>query len=168
MCFASVPCTLWTCSCHAYLHKHVFLLLVALPCHVLLCGEWFKLTNMPTYCCSCHVWICNITCHVYMGAIIFSVPFWLMVSKGLLIYAISRFMPCLCLPWYVPVTCCLIALNIATWCYFLISLKLLLFAILPCVFEHVLVISGDSSVFMFCHALPVLHAHAFCCYVELL
>ena len=43
--------------------------------------------------------------------------------------------------------------------------ELLLFAILPCVFEHVLVISGDSSVFMFCHALPVLHAHAFCSYV---
>ena len=34
---------------------------------------------------------------------------------------------------------------------FLQSLKLLLFAILPCVFEHVLVISGDSSVFMFCY-----------------
>ena len=44
---------------------------------------------------------------------------------------------------------------------FLQSLKLLLFAILPCVLEHVLVISGDSSVFMFCHALPVHHAHAF-------
>ena len=35
---------------------------------------------------------------------------------------------------------------------FLQSLKLLLFAIFPCVFEHVLVISGDSSVFMFCYA----------------
>ena len=46
--------------------------------------------------------------------------------------------------------------------------ELLLFAILPCVFEHVLVISGDSSVFMFCHALPVLHAHGFCFYVEVL
>ena len=45
---------------------------------------------------------------------------------------------------------------------------LLLFAILPCVFEHVLVISGDSSVFMFCYALPVHHAHAFCYYVEML
>ena len=33
-------------------------------------------------------------------------------------------------------------------------------------FELVLVISGDSSVFMFCHALPVLHAHAFCFLVE--
>ena len=44
---------------------------------------------------------------------------------------------------------------------FLLSLKLLLFAILPCPFEHVLVISGDSSVFMFCHALPVHHVHAF-------
>ena len=40
--------------------------------------------------------------------------------------------------------------------------ELLLLAILPCVFEHVLVISGDRSVFMFCCALPLHHAHAFC------
>ena len=46
--------------------------------------------------------------------------------------------------------------------------ELLLLAILSCVFEHVLVISGDSSVFMFCHALHVLHAHAFCFHVEML
>ena len=45
------------------------------------------------------------------------------------------------------------------------SVNLLLFAILPCPFEHVLVIYGDNSGFMFCHALPVLHAHAFCSYV---
>ena len=51
---------------------------------------------------------------------------------------------------------------------FLQSLKLLLFAILPCPFEHVLIVSGDSSVFMSCHALPVLHAHAFCSYVGVL
>ena len=52
----------------------------------------------------------------------------------------------------------------------LISAKseLLLFAILPCVFEHVLVISGDSSVFMFCKALPVHHTHVFCFHVEML
>ena len=47
------------------------------------------------------------------------------------------------------------------------SVKLLLFAILPCPFEHVLVISGDISVFMFCNALPVDHVHAFCFRVEL-
>ena len=35
-------------------------------------------------------------------------------------------------------------------------------------FEHVLVIYGDSSVFMFCYALPVLHSHAFCSYVGVL
>ena len=46
------------------------------------------------------------------------------------------------------------------------SVKLLLFAILPCPFEHALVISRDSSVFMFCHALPVQHAHAFWFHVE--
>ena len=48
------------------------------------------------------------------------------------------------------------------------SVKLLLFAILPCPFEHVLVISGDSSVFMFCNALPVHHVHAFCFHVGVL
>ena len=42
------------------------------------------------------------------------------------------------------------------------SVKPLLFAILPCPFEHVLLVSGDSSVFMFCNALPVNHVHAFC------
>ena len=46
--------------------------------------------------------------------------------------------------------------------------ELLLFAILPCVFEDVLVISGDSSVFMFCYALPVHHARVFCFHVEML
>ena len=46
--------------------------------------------------------------------------------------------------------------------------ELLLLTILPCVFEHVLVISGDSSVFMFCNALPVHHVHAFCYNVEVM
>ena len=35
-------------------------------------------------------------------------------------------------------------------------------------FEHVLVISGDSSVFMFCCALPVHHVHAFFYHVGVL
>ena len=39
----------------------------------------------------------NETCYVYMGAIISSVPFWLMVSKGLSFYAFIRFIPCLVL-----------------------------------------------------------------------
>ena len=56
----------------------------------------------------------NKTCYVYMGAIISSVPFWLMISKGLLFYAFSRFMPCLFLLCYVPVACCLLALNMAS------------------------------------------------------
>ena len=49
---------------------------------------------------------------------------------------------------------------------FSVKSELLLFAILPCVFEHVLVIYGDSSVFMFCYALPVHHVHVFCFHVE--
>ena len=55
MCFDSDPCTLWTWSCHDLLHNYAILLLVTFSCHVLLCGEWFKLTNMPTYRCFCHV-----------------------------------------------------------------------------------------------------------------
>ena len=46
--------------------------------------------------------------------------------------------------------------------------ELTLFAILPCVFEYVLVVSGDSSVFIFCYALPVHHAHVFCFLVGVL
>ena len=59
------------------------------------------------------------TCYVYMGAIISSLPFWLVISKGLLFYKISGFMPCLWLPWYVPVACCLIALNLCNLMLFL-------------------------------------------------
>ena len=116
----------------------------------------------------------NETCYVYMLAIISSGTFWLMVSKGLLSYALSRFIPCLCFLCSVLVRCWFRALNIATWCcfchvqWFLQSLKLLLFAILPCLFEHVLVIYGNSSVFMFCHALPLNHVHAFCSHVGML
>ena len=56
----------------------------------------------------------NETCYVYMGAIISSDPFWLMVSKGLLLYALSSFIPCLSFPLFVPVPCCYLALNIAS------------------------------------------------------
>ena len=37
-----------------------------------------------------------------------------------------------------------------------------------CPFEHVLVISGDSSVFMFCHDLHVHHVRVFCFHVKVL
>ena len=40
----------------------------------------------------------NDTCYVHMVAIVFSDPFWLMVSKELLLYALSSFIPCLALP----------------------------------------------------------------------
>ena len=49
-----------------------------------------------------------------------------------------------------------------------VSVNLLLFAIFPCPFEHVLLDSWDSSVFMFCNALSVIHVHAFCFYVAVL
>jgi len=84
-------CMLWVASCHALL------------CHDMLCNELIKLVNMPTWICFAMSWnftkseSVNETCYVYMGAIISSDPFWLMVSKGLLFYAFSRFMPCLVL-----------------------------------------------------------------------
>ena len=90
---------------------------VCLVYHVRLCSECIELLNMPT----CYLFLpcpvaesVNETCHFDMGVTIFSDPFWLMVSKGLLFYALSRFMPCLVLILYVPIACCLIALNIAT------------------------------------------------------
>ena len=75
------------------------------------------------------------------------------------------------MPLFAMISSCNMLFNSSKHCnlmLFLLSLKLLLFAILPCPFKHDLVISGDSSVFMFCHALPVLNAHAFCSYVEVL
>ena len=56
----------------------------------------------------------NETCYVYMGAIISSDPFCLMVSKGLLLHALSRFMPCLVLLCSNPLACFYLALNIAS------------------------------------------------------
>ena len=113
----------------------------------------------------------NKTCYVYMGAIISSVPFWLIFSKGLLFYAFSKFMPCLHFLWYVPVACCLLPLNMASWCYFwhvsifTKSVKLISLALLPCLFEPALVWFSRSSVFMFYQASWVHHFHALCSYV---
>ena len=70
----------------------------------MLCVECIELANIPTQLCLCHVQFSaksesvNETCYVYMVAIVSSDPFWLMVSKGLLLYALSSFMPCLALP----------------------------------------------------------------------
>ena len=75
------------------------------------------------------------------------------------------------MPLFAMISSCSILFDGSKHCnlmLFLLNLKLLLFAILPCVFEHVLVISRDSSVFMFCYALPVHHVHAFCLNVEML
>ena len=116
------PCMLWDCFCHGQLLDHVFLLDVCLVCHAMPCVECIELANMPTYFYLCHIQFSaksesvNETCYVYMGAIIFSVPFWLLVSKGLLLYTLSKFIPCLVLLCSVPVACCYLALNIASWC----------------------------------------------------
>ena len=46
--------------------------------------------------------------------------------------------------------------------------KLLLFAILPCPFGHVLLIYGDNSVFKLFNALHVHHVHVICFHVEVI
>ena len=106
-------------------HKEAYIL-IFLPCSVF-----------------CSLKPVNETCYVYMVAIIFSDPFWLMVSKGLLFYDSSRFMPCLCLLFSIPVACCLLALlpDVNFWhvSIFTKSVKLISFALLPCLFEPVMV-----------------------------
>ena len=47
---------------------------------------------------------------------------------------------------------------------FLLKSETVIICNLAMSFEHVLVISGDNSVFMFCYALPVHHDHAFFSY----
>ena len=39
------PCMLWTCSCLGWLHKHVFLMMLCLSCHVMTWGEWIELVK---------------------------------------------------------------------------------------------------------------------------
>ena len=150
-------------------------------CHELLCSECIELTNMP----NCYLFL---PCPVFLLSLrsvmklamftwvpsYFSDPFWLMVSKGLLFYAISRFLPCLVWLWYVLVACCLLALNMASWCYFwhvsifTKSVKLISFALFPCLFEPAIEWISRSSVFIFCEASLVDHCHVFCFYVLIL
>ena len=75
-----------------------------LICHAMLCSEWIELVNMPTRYLICMLQfftksvICLCFCHVHMLAIVFFDPFWLKVTKGLLLIALSSFMLCLALP----------------------------------------------------------------------
>ena len=67
---------------------------ICLVCHAMPCGECIELANMPTLICFAMFQFfaksesVNETCYVHMVAIVFSDPFWLMVSKGLLLYAL--------------------------------------------------------------------------------
>ena len=106
-CLASMPCLLAGCmlslSCHAlwWVHrarKHAYLISV-LPCSSFLLG-----LNLLTI-IAMFTWL----------PLYFLIPFGLW-RKGLLLYALISFMPCLDLPWYDPISCCHLALNIAFWC----------------------------------------------------
>ena len=150
-----------------------------LPCHAIKC---FVVSGMSLQSCyheSVYAMSCfssksetvHKTCHVGMGATLFSMPLWVMISKGDLFYVFSTSMSFLCLPWYVLVACCVLALTIASWCWFWHvnnfskSMKLISFALLPCLFEPILVWFSHSSVFMFCQASLVHHFHMLCYYV---
>ena len=73
------------------------------------------------------------------------------------------------MPLFAMISSCNMLFDISKHCNLMLfpdkSETVIMCNLAMCVFEHVLVISGDSSVFMFCYALPVLHAHAFCHYV---
>ena len=117
----SVPCMLCLRSCHVELAHCAFLLVICFPCHDLHRSECIELVNMPTWYLICMlqfftksvIWLCFF--HVHMLAIVFSDPFWIKVTKGLLLSSLSSFMPCLALPWYVPVACSFHALKCASW-----------------------------------------------------
>ena len=56
----------------------------------------------------------NETCYVHMVAIVFSDPFWLKVTKGLLLRSLSSSMPCFTLTCSDPVACSFVAPMRAT------------------------------------------------------
>ena len=115
------PCMLCYCSCHVLLAFCVLLMDVCLDCHDLLRSECIELVNMPSWVMFQHVpvftksenWLCF--CYVHMLAIVFSDPFWLKVTKGLLLSSLSSSMPCFTLPCSGPVACSFVAPKRATW-----------------------------------------------------
>src|SRR3954471_17376853 len=103
-------------------------------------------TWVPSYfLCPFGSWSVREFCYVQL--LVHSMPFFAMISSCSMLFDSSKhcnlmlFLPC-------PV-------NSAK------SVNLLLFAILPCPFEHVIIVSGVSSVSMFCNPLPLNHFHAF-------
>ena len=78
-----------------------------------------------------------------MLAIVFSDPFWLKVTKGLLLSSLNSSMPCFTLPCSDPVACSFAAPKRATDLKFQTSVNFtkseicLPFAFLPCLFEPV-------------------------------
>ena len=87
---------------------------------------------MPTQICFCHVQFCaksesvDETYYVYMDAIISSDPFWLMVSKGLLLYALSSFnaMPC-----FAMICSCSMLLSCSKHCFLMLNHDMLVISL---------------------------------------
>ena len=99
-----VPYMLCFCSCHGQLHKNMPYC-CRYACFVM---DFFVVSASSSPRClhiTVSAMLCfllslkpvNETCYVFMLAIISSGPFWLMVSKGLLLYSLIRFITCLSL-----------------------------------------------------------------------
>ena len=115
------PCMLCYCSCHVSIAFCAFLMGVCLDCHDMLYSECIELVNMPTWYLFQHApvftksenWLCF--CHVHMLAIVFSDPFCLKVTKGLLLSSLSSSMPWFTFPCAGPVACSFVAPKSAIW-----------------------------------------------------
>ena len=115
------PCMLCYCFCHVSIAFCVFLMGVCLAWHDFHRSECIELVNMPTWYMFQHApvftksenWLCF--CHVRMLANVFSDPFWLEVTKGLLLRSLSSYMPCVTLPCSDPVACSFVAPKRAIW-----------------------------------------------------
>ena len=115
------PCMLCYCSFHVELEFCVFSMGVCLDYHDMLCSECIELVNMPTSYLILHApvftksenWLCF--CHVHILAIVFSDPFWLKVTKRLLLSSLSSSMPCFTFACSGPVAYSFDAPKCATW-----------------------------------------------------
>ena len=102
-------------------------------CFVMQCFVMSGMSSQSCYHNSVYAMLCfsaksetvNKTCYVYMGAIISSVPFWLMFSKGLSFYAFSRIMPCL----FSMICSCSMLLSCSKHCFLMLIPDMLVFSL---------------------------------------
>ena len=132
------PSMLYICSCHGQLHKHAILLQVCLFCHVVSASSSPRCLHIIVSAMLCFLPSLkpvNETCYVYMVAIISSGPF--------ICIQYNTVMPC-----FAMLICCSMLISCSEHCYLMLfsamssnftkSVNLLSFALLPCLFELVM------------------------------